>query len=96
MRSRVSFIQVSGDEKDFKKKLQDLEFDSEPSIFLHDADHSYLGQESDYRLAEEMGFDLILSDDVDASLAFCDFAGSKGQVFYDAPKFIGAIKKVSK
>lgn len=96
LRSRVSFIQVSGDEKDFKKNLQDLDLDSTPSIFLHDADHSYLGQESDYRLAKEMGFDYILSDDIDTSLAFCDFAGNDGQIFYDAPKFIGAVKKVSK
>jgi hypothetical protein len=96
LRSRVSFIQVSGDEKDFKKNLQGLDFDSKPSIFLHDSDHSYLGQESDYRLAKEMGFDYILSDDIDTSLAFCDFAGSDGQIFYDAPKFIGAVKTVSK
>jgi hypothetical protein len=96
LRSRVSFIQVSGDEKDFRKNLQDLDLDSTPSIFLHDADHSYLGQESDYRLAKEMGFDYILSDDIDTSLAFCDFAGSDGQIFYDAPKFIGVVKKNSK
>ncbi len=96
LRSRVSFIQVSGAEIDFKEKLQGLELSTSPSIFLHDADHSYVGQESDYRLAQEMGFDFILSDDVDASLAFSDFAGSNGQIFYDAPKFIGAIKRVTK
>ncbi len=94
--SRVSFIQVNGTEVDFKEKLQALDFGTSPSIFLHDADHSYVGQESDYRLAQEMGFDFILSDDVDASLAFSDFAGDKGQIFYDAPKFIGALKKVTK
>lgn len=95
LRSRVSFIQVNGDEKIFRKNLLALDLDSDCSIFLHDADHSYLGQESDYRLAKEMRFKYILSDDVDTSLAFCDFAGSDGQIFYDAPKFIGAVKMVS-
>ena len=96
LRSRVSFIQVSGDEKDFRKNLLALDLDSATSIFLHDSDHSYLGQESDYRVAKEIGFDYILSDDIDTSLAFCDFAGRAGQIFYDAPKFIGAMKVVSR
>lgn len=55
-----------------------------------------LANKSDYRLAKEIGFDYILSDDIDTSLAFCDFAGRAGHVFYDAPKFIGAMKMVSK
>ena len=96
LRSRVSFVQVSGTELDFKEKLHALDLGNSPSIFLHDADHSYVAQESDYRLAQEMGFDFILSDDVDASLAFSDFARNEGHIFYDAPKFIGAFKKVTK
>jgi hypothetical protein len=95
LRSKVSFVCVSGTVKDIKERLQTLDFKSSPSIFLHDADHSYLGQLTDYSLAREMGFDYIVSDDVDASLAFCDFARSNGQIFYDAPKFIGAVKMVS-
>ena len=96
LRSKVSFVCVNGAVEDFKEKLQALDFESSPSIFLHDADHSYLGQLTDYRLASEIGFDYIISDDIDASLAFCDFAGSAGQIFYDAPKFVGAVKSVHK
>jgi hypothetical protein len=36
------------------------------SIFLHDSDHSYISQQTDYSVAENSGFDLILSDDIDA------------------------------
>ena len=91
LRSRVSFVKVSGAESNFKNELQQLNLNSGISIFLHDSDHSYLGQKSDYSLASELGFNYILSDDVDTSLAFCDFAGEAGKIFFDAPKFIGAI-----
>jgi hypothetical protein len=91
LRSKVSFVNVSGHEHDFAKELQSLDLASGASIFLHDSDHSYLGQQSDYTLASQMGFDYILSDDVDTSLAFCDFARGNGKIFFDAPKFIGAV-----
>lgn len=90
----VSFIKVSGVEKDFESELRQLDLTSGVSIFLHDSDHSYLGQQSDYSMAAQFGFSYILSDDVDTSLAFCDFAGDKGRVFFDAPKFIGAVEGV--
>ena len=92
LRDRVSFVKVSGLESDFRAELQKLDFKSKPSIFLHDSDHSYLGQKSDYLLAKVSGFSYILSDDVDTSLAFCDFAGNAGKIFFDAPKFIGAVQ----
>lgn len=92
LRNRVSFVKVSGSESDFRRELLKLNLTSEPSIFLHDSDHSYLGQRSDYLLARQLGFDYILSDDVDASLAFCDFSGNVGNIFFDAPKFIGAVQ----
>ena len=92
LRGRVSFVKVSGVESDFRAELQKLDFKSESSIFLHDSDHSYLGQKSDYLLAKASGFSYILSDDVDTSLAFCDFAGNAGKIFFDAPKFIGAVQ----
>ena len=92
LRDRVSFVKVSGVESDFRAELQKLDFKSKPSIFLHDSDHSYLGQKSDYLLAGASGFSYILSDDVDTSLAFCDFAGNAGKIFFDAPKFIGAVQ----
>jgi len=50
-----------------------------------------LGQITEYKLATDFKFDLIISDDVDASLAFCDYAKSIGKIFYDSPKFIGAL-----
>lgn len=60
-------------------------------IFLHDSDHSYFGQYSDYKIASELGFDVILSDDIDASLAFADFAGRKGKALFDTRKIIGGV-----
>ena len=90
LRKRVSFVQVSGLESDFARELSKLDLKSGKSIFLHDSDHSYVGQKSDYQLASRLGFNYILSDDVDTSLAFCDFARNEGKIFYDAPKFIGA------
>lgn len=91
LRKKVSFVKVSGGKKEFTNELSGLDLDSGISIFLHDSDHSYVGQQSDYSLASKFGFDYILSDDVDTSLAFCDFAGNRGQIFFDAPKFIGAV-----
>ena len=60
-------------------------------IFLHDSDHSYFGQYSDYKTAEDLGFNLVLSDDVDASLAFTDFAGKAGVALFDTRKIIGGV-----
>lgn len=91
LRPRVTFVKVTGAEKDLKNELEKLDLESGVSIFLHDSDHSYRGQKSDYTIAQKLGFTYILSDDVDASLAFCDFAREHGFVFYDIPKFIGAV-----
>lgn len=60
-------------------------------IFLHDSDHSYFGQYSDYKTAEDLGFNLVLSDDIDASLAFTDFAGKAGVALFDTRKIIGGV-----
>ena len=93
LKKRVTFVKVSGQESELAKQLADIKQNNKGfSIFLHDADHSYLGQQSDYRLAKSNGFDLILSDDIDASLAFCEFANAQGVTLYDAPKFIGAVR----
>jgi len=91
LQRRVAFVKVTGAGKDLRNELEKLDLDSGISIFLHDSDHSYIGQKSDYTIAQKLGFSYILSDDVDASLAFCDFAGENGMVFYDIPKFIGAV-----
>jgi hypothetical protein len=61
-------------------------------FFLHDSDHSYFGQYSDYKVARDLGFDVILSDDIDASLAFADFAGQSGKALFDTRKIIGGMK----
>ena len=63
------------------------------SIFLHDSDHSYYGQYSDYKSAKDNDFSLLLSDDIDASLAFIDFVVNlKSIVLYDERKFIGGVR----
>jgi hypothetical protein len=62
------------------------------SIFLHDSDHSYFGQYSDYQVAVENKFNLLLSDDIDASLAFIDFTKKmQPVVLFDERKFIGGV-----
>ncbi len=89
LRDSVHFIQTDGSRQFLEAKLATLKPWEKKSLFLHDADHSYLGQMSDFEVARDSGFSYIFSDDVDASLAFCDFAGPKGKIFYDSPKFIG-------
>jgi hypothetical protein len=91
LRSYVDFVRVDGSVENLRNVLRNEECTHDVSIFLHDADHSYLGQQSDYHIAREFGFDLIISDDVDSSLAFIDFAGPDGVVLYDVPKFIGGL-----
>ena len=91
LRSYVSFIRVDGTIENLRKVIKEGKSNDGVSIFLHDADHSYLGQKADYEIARELKFDLIISDDVDTSLAFVDFAGNTGVVLYDVPKFIGGL-----
>ena len=95
LKQRATFVKVSGKESDLSKQLLDIKQSNKGfSIFLHDADHSFLGQQSDYKLAKINRFDLILSDDIDASLAFCEFAKTQGVTLYDSPKFIGAVRNL--
>jgi hypothetical protein len=95
LKQRASFVKVSGKESNLSKQLLDIKRSNKGfSIFLHDADHSFLGQQSDYKLAKSNGFDLILSDDIDASLAFCEFAKGQGVTLYDSPRFIGALRNL--
>jgi hypothetical protein len=95
LKQRATFVKVSGKESDLSKQLLDIKQSNKGfSIFLHDSDHSFLGQQSDYKLAKNNSFDLILSDDIDASLAFCEFAKARGVTLYDAPKFIGAVRNL--
>ncbi len=93
LREYIKFVQVDGSVENLKTVLQSEKQKSGISIFLHDADHSYLGQQSDYQVARDFAFDIIISDDVDTSLAFLDFAGQSGVVLYDVPKFIGGLSE---
>lgn len=72
-----------------RKHIASLPRGSGLQIFLHDSDHSYPNQMSDYETAKELGFNLLVSDDVDASLAFCDFSGKEGSIMLDGSKIIG-------
>jgi predicted O-methyltransferase YrrM len=91
LKSYVDFIRVNGSAENLREVIRKEKSNGEVSIFLHDADHSYLGQKTDYQIARELNFDLIISDDVDTSLAFIDFVGTLGVVLYDVPKFIGGL-----
>ncbi len=84
------FFMVDGTPKALDEILASLPNSGQNRIFLHDSDHTYFGQISDYSAASRHSFNLLVSDDVDASVAFTDFAGSRGHVFLDGTKFIGA------
>ena len=61
-------------------------------IFLHDGDHSFFGQTIDFNIAYELGFNVLISDDVDASLAFLKFVSQNkliACVLLDGNRFIG-------
>lgn len=92
-RSFLNLRKTDGSEEQLREVCS-LAIATNPGVkfFLHDSDHSYFGQYSDYSLAEELGFDLILSDDIDASLAFIDFAGKSGMALFDTRKIIGGVK----
>lgn len=90
LKNRVTFIKVDGTKLVLENHLKSITTEIGNSIFLHDGDHSYIGQMNDYLIAQKFNFNYIISDDIDASLAFCDFAKNKGKVYFDAPKFIGS------
>jgi hypothetical protein len=76
---------------ELEKYIRDKKISGVNSILLHDADHSYLGQISDFETALKENFNYLVSDDVDTSLAFCDLFGELGKIYFDAPKLIGAV-----
>ena len=92
LRQHIEFIQTDGSSEFLYNFMNSRLSENGRTLFLHDADHSYLGQINDYLVAAKLGFTYIFSDDIDTSLAFCDFAGKDGGVFYDSPKFIGVMK----
>jgi hypothetical protein len=88
----VNAIKSSGKSKDLVKIINDhIEYEGASNIFLHDSDHSYFGQFSDYQVSYELNFSVLLSDDIDSSMAFIDFTKNfKSVTMFDEKKFIGA------
>ena len=92
LKQRINFVKTDGTEAFLYNFMKPLMLNVKDSLFLHDADHSYIGQMTDYENAVKLNFSYLFSDDIDTSLAFCDFAGFEGKVFFDAPKFIGCMR----
>jgi|688.fasta_scaffold415084_2 hypothetical protein len=90
LRARVTFVKTDGSKNDTRKKLSDTRASNDHSIFLHDSDHSYFGQYSDYETARVLGFPVVFSDDVDASFAFLHFDFDRKVCMVDGSKLIGA------
>jgi len=95
-RNFLTLMRVNGKSDTLKREVARLKTTSGFSIFLHDSDHSYPNQISDYQTAKNLGFNLLISDDVDASLAFTNFARENGIVLLDGSKFIGALQNHQK
>ena len=89
----IECIISDGSIKNLSQIIKSVKHDnSEYSIFLHDSDHSYFGQFTDYELAKSNKFNLLISDDIDSSMAFIDFTlDFNTVVMYDERKFIGAV-----
>jgi hypothetical protein len=90
-RKCLTLVKYNGKGSSLRNEIRRIIESDDCKIFFHDSDHSYPNQFSDYRIASEFGFDLLISDDVDASMAFCDFAESAGSVALDSSKFIGFV-----
>lgn len=88
--SRINFVLTNGSTSDTRHKLQNIRKHEDPSIFLHDSDHSYSGQYSDYETARDLGFPFVFSDDIDSSLAFIHFNFQNKVYLVDGNKIVGA------
>jgi Methyltransferase domain len=78
---------------DFDKVLSEV---GTVPFFFHDSEHTYAWQMREYEAAwASRSLDsLLLSDDIDASYAFCDFCTRKRLrpvVFLDKRKFVGVV-----
>lgn len=92
-RKYLDLRKTRGQEKEFYEiSLDETSKYPGPKIFLHDSDHSYFGQYSDFAIAKKLNFDFILSDDIDASLAFSKFSKSAGFALFDTRKIIGGVR----
>ncbi len=90
-RGYLTLIKTDGTSSKLMDRLNKITSTEGFKIFFHDSDHSYPNQYSDYLIASKKKFDLLISDDIDASLAFCDFAESLGFAVLDSKKFFGFL-----
>ena len=90
-RNFIELHRVSGNFRELSLKIKSIGVDTQKGFYLHDADHSYFGQSTDFRIAKALGFTYYISDDVETSLVFCEQALSdSASVLFDGRKFIGA------
>ncbi len=78
-----------------KNEIQSL---PKPDIWLHDSNHGYRWQKFEYLLAMQSlkKGGILISDDIDASPAWAELAGSvfrKSYIVFDSRKFIGLAFK---
>ena len=71
---------------------------AKPDVWLHDSDHGYRWQKFEYLLAMKSlkKGGVLISDDIDASPAWAELAGSafrKSYIIFDSRKFIGIAFK---
>lgn len=76
----------------------EVQFLSKPDIWLHDSNHGYRWQKFKYLLAMKSlkKGGMLISDDIDASPAWAELAGSvfrKSYIIFDSRKFIGIAFK---
>lgn len=90
LRNLVSFVMVDGSKESIIGELLNISEVGPNALFLHDGDHSYFGQMADYEIAELLNFQFLVSDDIDASLAFVDFVKGDAIALLDTKKIIGA------
>ncbi len=87
----VSFYKIRS-RQDIVKTIKDSQnrlVENGPCIFLHDSNHSYHHQLMEYKLARKLKFDILVSDDVDASAAFAGLDKFSKFVLRDSHKYIG-------
>ena len=89
LRKYVNFVKVNGSRESVIGEIQKISEIDSNSLFLHDGDHSYFGQMADYEIAQLFNFQILVSDDIDASLAFVDFTKGDAVALLDTSKIIG-------
>ena len=92
---RTRWTLTIADPKRVRPSLQHALKEASPlNLFIHDSDHSWLGQTIEYELASRaLGpLGVLASDDVDKSYAWIDWCSSAnvhGYLLFDGPKAFG-------